>query len=266
MRGLIDVHLHTARCGHACGDIVEYVDAAVARGLEWITFTDHLPLFHFGDNDYAMPWEELDEYVSDVLDVAESRSDIQVLLGIEADWTPDRAEETRAVLDRYPFDCVLGSVHFIDGWAFDDPRLKEGYSAWTPEALWDRYFELLGEAAASGLFDVMAHPDLVKKFAYWPADEQEVRYERVAHDLARAGMAVEINTAGLRNPCAEIYPSPAFLAVLRRAGVGVTVGSDAHRPEDVGRDLDAAVDLLRSTGYESVLVFRARERHEVLLP
>jgi len=260
---MIDMHVHTALCKHATGSVEEYVQSAIRRELSVMAFTDHLPLPDGMPGHYAMDFAEIGQYVREVISVASE--EVEVLLGVEADWLPDQIDFTRDLLVSYPFDVVLGSVHFLDDWAFDDPALCDRYAAWTPERLWKRYFDELIEAAGSGLFDVMAHPDLVKKFDFRPEKEPLEEYSRVAEALAQAGVAIEVNTAGLRKPCKELYPSRAFLVALKNAGVPATVGSDAHKPEHVGMDIGKAEEVLRSVGYESVLVFRGRIPEEVPL-
>jgi histidinol-phosphatase (PHP family) len=154
-------------------------------------------------------------------------------------------------------------VHFIDDWAFDDPERTAGYDSWELGALWERYFDDLIAAARSGLADVMAHADLVKKFCKRPDGPVDALYAATAAALREAGVAVEVNTAGLRKPCRELYPAPALLEALRREGVPATIGSDAHVPTDVGAGAHEAVAALRDAGYRSVVVFRNRTAEEV---
>lgn len=268
---MIDLHVHTVRCRHGEGSAEEYVRSAARLGVRVIAFTEHLPLAPEiasrvpGAVGYAMPLEELGTYVEEVGAAAALGSSlgVEVLLGIEVDVVPRGYEHARTLLASLPFDLVLGSVHFIDDWAFDDPSLTHRYAEWSLEDLWVRYLDDLAAAARSGLADVLAHADLVKKFSGPPGADMRMHYRNVAAACADAGVAVEVNTAGLRKPCAEIYPSLDFLRELRRAGVGVTIGSDAHRPQEVGADGDGAVSLLREAGYSSVLVFRGRIPEEV---
>ncbi len=263
---MIDLHVHTSRCGHAEGAVAEYAAAAAAAGVRTMAFCDHLPLPAGYPSGYAMAWRELPDYVSEVRALAAecvTSGGPEVLLGVEADWIPRHEGMVAEALDAYPFDIVLGSVHFIDDWAFDDPDLRARYAEWTPDRLWKRYFDDLSRACASGLFDVMAHPDLVKKFGDRPAHGLRVWYEATADAFASAGVAVEVNSAGLRKPCAEIYPALGLLRACRAAGVPATTGSDAHTPADVGRDLSAARHLLREAGYDSIMVFRGRVAEEV---
>ncbi len=261
---MIDSHVHTARCRHGAGTAADAVLAARAVGVTAISITEHLPLPDGFDEGYAMPAEELPDYIAEVLELKE-RSEAgspEVLLGIEADWIPARAEKLAQELAAYPYDVVLGSVHFIDDWAFDDPELTHAYENWSQESLWERYFAELVTAAQSGLFDVMAHPDLVKKFNFRPEAEPLELYDEVARELAQTGVAIEVSTAGLRKPCAEMYPSQGFLNACGRAGVLATTGSDAHRPEEVGYRLESAHEALRLAGYHSVALFRGRHVEE----
>lgn len=260
------MHVHTSRCRHATGSPADYVAAAEAAGVTTMAFTDHLPLPEGFDGSYAMPEVELAEYVVEVARARGTARATEVLLGIEADWLPEHLERARTLIGAHPFDVVLGSVHFVDGWAFDDPALRDGYSQWTPDALWERYFDELGAAASSGLFDAMAHPDLVKKFRFVPESDPRGWYSDAAAAFAAAGVAVEVSTAGLRKPCGEIYPSASLLSEMRRAGVPAMVGSDAHRPAEVGYGWHEAYSALRRAGYTSVVVFRERVAEEVPLP
>ena len=267
---MIDLHMHTARCGHASGTPREYLDAGAAAGVSVMCFTDHLPLPADTPRatEYAMPPEQLQEYVSDIRAVAAQSSrdgGPEVLVGIEADWIEGRADEIRRTCDESAFDMVLGSVHFIDDWAFDDPDLTARYADWDIAKLWDRYFSTLETAARSGLFDVMAHPDLVKKFGFLPDVDPSGWYEQTVEVLAATGTAFEVNTAGLRKPCAELYPAVDFLKAAARLGVCVTCGSDAHRPSEVGAGMGAARDALLAAGYRSVVVFHGRVPEEVPL-
>lgn len=254
-----DYHIHSVRCGHAKGKMVDYVRKAEEIGLREVGFADHMPLLHTVDEHLSMSRDELPEYVNDVQELGRS-ADLPVKLGIEADWVPETATKLAELIGAYPFDYVLGSVHFIDGWGFDDPRHVAGYEGKDPQDVYRRYFEAVVDAAGSGLFDVLAHPDLIKKFGILPPIDLSAHYEDVARAAAAADIAVEVSTAGLRKPVGEIYPTVEFLKVCRRLGVPVCLGSDAHAPEEVGYRFDAAARLLADVGYSEVAVFSARER------
>jgi len=265
---VIDLHVHTARCGHASGLLSEYVDAGRAAGLSVLTFTDHLPMPEGYPQHYTMRHDELPAYIAEVRAaavVSAVRGGPEILCGIEADWLPDHVQWTRDLLGGLDLDMVLGSVHFIEDWAFDDPDLIERYGGWEIDALWDRYFSEVIAAARSGLFDVMAHPDLVKKFGFFAVSDPTDWYENAALAMSEAGCAVEVSTAGLRKPVGEIYPTGALLRACRRRGVPATMGSDSHAPDEVAFGFDRARALLREAGYDSLVVFRDRRAEEVAL-
>ncbi len=271
---MIDLHTHTWRCGHARGTASDYVLAAAGQGISTIAITDHLPLpasvltTDPAAAQYAMPESDLAAYVAEVIEARELAARAggpEVLLGIEADLFPGNEGYVRDLLSRYPFDVVLGSVHFVDGWAFDDPDRRGEYASWDVRELWERYFGDLITAAVSGLADVIGHADLVKKFGYVPEGDLTDLYKGAADAFAHSGVAVEVNTAGLRKPCAELYPSMPFLKNLHAAGVPITIGSDAHCPAEVGFAYAEARAALTEVGYRSALVFHGRQAEEVPL-
>jgi histidinol-phosphatase (PHP family) len=149
-------------------------------------------------------------------------------------------------------DVLLGSVHFLGEWAFDDPHSVAMWNTWDVDEVWTTYFTTWCDAASSGVFDVMAHPDLVKKFGHRPSFDPRELYAEAARAAAHGGVLIEVSTAGLRKPVGEIYPGPDLLASFGAAGVGATVGSDAHAPDEVGFRLDAAYEALAIAGYRSV--------------
>lgn len=241
---VVDFHLHTSRCGHARGTTEEYIRAARARGLKVIGFADHIPMYWLPekqrDPELAMGLDELTGYIEEIRFFQKKYPDMTIRLGIEADYIPGHEEKLKELLSRYPFDYVLGSVHYVDGWGFDNPAYISRYQEWDIDELYRRYFKLLQRAALSGLFDVIAHPDLVKKFGYRPKNDLLPLYQETAKIFKDAGIYVEINTAGLRAPAGEIYPHPDFLKECLRQGLKFTLGSDAHAPEQVGEGLEQA--------------------------
>ena len=257
---MVDYHLHTARCGHALGNMEDYARRADALGLAEIGFSDHFPMLHIEDRALAMGLEELPAYVEDVERLRAAFPHLGVRLGIEVDFLPETVHRIGPMLEPFSFDYVMGSVHYVDGWGFDDPRCIEGYQGRDIFALWARYFEFLGEAAECGLFDILAHPDLIKKFGFRPEADVSLLYENCLDRVAKAGLAVEVNTAGLRKPVGEIYPSEEFLKACRERDIPVALGSDAHQPEEVGDRFNEALELLLRVGYEGITVFSGRRR------
>ncbi len=265
--GLADLHTHTFRCGHALGHEEEYVEKAVALGLAAVAITDHIPFYWLPpqahDPTLAMASEELPSYVESVLALKEKyRGTVEVLLGIEADYVEGHEEKLADLLERYPFDVVLGSVHWLDGLWVDAPSSLRLYQqgADQVEAIWEKYWQKLEKAIRTGLFDIMAHLDLPKKFGFFPEKPFTDLESRVLEALAVTGTAVEVSTAGRRKPVGEDYPSPALLHRLVAAGVPFVLSSDAHAPEEVGFGFQEAVSRLLAFGVRETLLFRQRQR------
>jgi histidinol-phosphatase (PHP family) len=162
-----------------------------------------------------------------------------------------------SLLEAHPFDYVIGSVHHLGAWGFDDPRQIGEYDSRDIDEVWIEYFELVGDAAESGLFTILGHLDLVKKFGYRPTRTLGHELDGLVHRVARSGVVVEINTAGLHKPAREAYPTLDILSRLRTAGVPVTFGSDAHRPDEVGRDFAHAASLAQAAGYREFSTLEA---------
>ena len=256
---MIDYHLHGNFSGHGTGELVEYVEAALEKGFVEIGFSDHLPKVVDPDPYHAMPAEQLPRYVETVLSLRERyRGRIVIKLGIEADYFAGHEDATRELLAGFPFDYVLGAIHFLGDWHFTSKQGLARYAGEDPAAAFPLYFEQLARMVETGLFDVVAHPDALRRGAFRPVASLEREYRLVARLLAGRGMAIEINTGGVRRGCGGPYPDREFLAACVAEGVPVTLGSDAHSPGDVGRDYDAAYRLLADLGIAEVAVYERR--------
>ena len=269
---LTDYHLHL-RPDDAGTEGAQYFTTANAeryravaeeRGIGELGCSEHIYRFAQALEVWRHPlWREsavddLDDYAGFV------REQTDLKLGIEADFIAGREDRLATLLDAHAWDYVVGSVHFVGEHAVD----HDGYEVWDhrsqrPDELWRRYFVTLGGAARTGLFDILAHPDLVKMWGpRRPVPEGDLRrfYEFAMDGIAESRIAVEVSTAGLRKPVAELYPAPAFLEMCLDAGCPVALSSDAHVPGDVGRDYERALELLDSVGVTELAVFEARER------
>ncbi|MFH1688663.1 MAG: histidinol-phosphatase HisJ family protein [Candidatus Eisenbacteria bacterium] len=259
-RNLVDYHIHTKLCGHAIGEPIDYVREAVKRGLTEIGFADHMPLLRISDEHLTMGPHQLPQYVSLIEELRGAAGGITVRLGIEMDYFPGQMDEIWAAAADIDFDYVYGSVHYIDGWGFDDSRRLSSYQGRDPDEVYVEYFALFCEAAREGGFDIMAHPDLVKKHGIVSRVPIDHLYEAAALALSEAGVAIEVNTSGLRVRAVEPYPSLSFLKLCARHGVAVTLGSDAHAPRQVGMDFDIAVRMLEKAGIKEIATFERRKR------
>jgi len=269
---IVDYHMHLRDPGERLDFRVEaverFVEQARARGVDEIGFTEHVYYFEQTRSLWDRPYQlerckyDLDEYCNAVVEA--KRQGLPVKLGLEVDYVPGRERETHDLLDPYPWDFLLGSVHWIEGHSVDGAPDHGLWAHFTVEEVWRRYFIALRGAARSGLFDVLSHPDLVKIFGMRPApDEVLLHHEETADAIEAArGLAVEVSTAGLRKPVGEIYPDRKLLEACRARGIPITTASDAHLPEDVGRDLDDSVDYARAAGYETVTVFDGRKARQ----
>lgn len=269
---LTDYHVHlrpdqpdtTAEAYFTEANAARYREAAEERGIAELGVSEHVHRFYDALDVWDHPFwrqnaaDDLESYVAFV------REDTDLRLGIEVDFIPGREDQIANLLDRHPWDYVIGSVHFLREHAVDMPG---AFDVWgrgdSAEKVWRRYFETLAEAARSGLYDIMAHPDLVKVWGRArPAPEGDLAryYEPAVEAFADAGVAVEVSTAGLRKPVGEIYPSRGFLEMVVEAGCPVALSSDAHVPEHLGHAYDQALELLADTGVTELSVYERRTR------
>jgi histidinol-phosphatase (PHP family) len=268
---IVDYHMHLrgadeAPVGRYSADRAEeYVEQARRAGVDEIGFSDHVFCFRQSEHLWEIPWmlercaDDLDEYVAAVEEA--KRRGLPVKLGLEVDYFPGIEAGIAELVEPYPWDYLLGSVHFVDGFPVDqEPGLSQKLPA--GEA-WRRYFVWLRNAARSGLFDVLAHPDLVKIFGVRATDE-EAHYLHIetADAVEAAGVCVEVSAAGLHKPVGVLYPDRELLAACHERGVPITLASDAHQREHVGRDVDNAAAFAREVGYETITVFDRRERRQ----
>jgi histidinol-phosphatase (PHP family) len=245
-----------------------YRETAAERGIEELGVSEHVYRFVQALDVWTHPFwrywahDDIDAYCSFV------REETDLRLGIEADFLPGREDRMANLIDGRDWDYVIGSVHFLRDDMVDllgDPDWAE-FDVWRssdPDKVWARYFETLGEAARSGLFDILAHPDLVKVWGRGaPVPEGDLRrfYERAMDGIAESDVAIEVSTAGLRKPVAELYPSAQLLEMCLEAGRPVALSSDAHLPDHLGHEYEQAVDWLRERGVAELAVFDRRER------
>ncbi len=286
---MLDYHLHL--WPHAQSDaeatveqVAAYCERAVRAGVTEIALTEHLfrftqakDLFDGFWNDLpgealrpgmAAYWDhharvDLDAYVEVVQAV--KAEGLPVVLGLEVDFYQDRMDEVEGLLAGYPFDVLLGSVHWLGSWRFDvlsDPMVLAEWDVRDVDAVWDEYTRAMEELGASGVCDVFAHPDLVKIAGRVPALPNEF-YDRITEAAVQSGMAAELSSAGWRKPVGEEYPAPPLLKRFVEQGVPLTTASDAHALPDVADRVDDIRDLLGGAGVTRLQGYRNRRPHAV---
>jgi histidinol-phosphatase (PHP family) len=236
---------------------------ASERGIEELGVAEHVYRFAAALDVWDHPFwrsfarDDLDAYCAFV------REETDLRLGLEADFVPGREDRMATLLDGRDWDYVVGSVHFLGDRSLD----TEEHSVWaaghSPERVWRRYFQTLAEAARSGLYDIVAHPDLVKVWgrgAPRPDGDLRFYYEPAVEALAEAGVAVELSTAGWRKPADEQYPALPFLEMVVDAGCPIALSSDAHVPDQLGFAYERALELLERAGVGALAVFERRAR------
>ena len=289
---MFDYHLHLwpqsqedAPC--SIEQVAAYCQEAASRGVTQIALTEHLFRFRQGREAVGPFWEaaggdqamsdsmagyidhhchgDLDDYVELVL--AARAQGLDVLLGLEVDYYQGRMHEVAELLAQYPFDLLLGAVHWVGNWRFDhldDPLQMAGWETAAVDACWDAYTSALEELAATRVIDVLAHPDVIKVAGNVPSHPSEW-WDRIAEASLKADVAVELSSAGWRKPVGEQYPAVPLLERLVAAGVPLTTASDAHHGAAVGESIDRLCELAQQAGATSLAGFEKRQRREVAL-
>ncbi len=258
---MIDYHIHTSRCCHAVGTLEQYLAEAENKNLKEAGFADHFPL---GLLDYiprtqvTMNPEELEQYIEQVEALKSNFPAVRVKLGIEVDYLPGTEKKLEHLLKQYPFDFVIGSIHFMQNWDFTHPVYANTYKERNIGELYRSYFDLVKNLCESGLFDIIGHLDVIKKFGYRPENDLEPLWCEIAEIMKRNGICFELNTAGRDAPVGDFYPDRGLLKICHQKNVPVTLGSDAHSPDQVGRYFPEALELLKSVGYQKLAAFNRR--------
>ncbi|HEX7057414.1 MAG TPA: histidinol-phosphatase [Bacilli bacterium] len=260
-----DFHTHHERCGHADGTIRDYIEQALANGLDMIGISDHSP--YFGEeNDHPHPGltmakSAFPDYVREVLDLkAEYAGKIEVLLGVESDYFPESFAIYRREYEKYPFDYIIGSVHVVGGLSIFNKNRWRNLGLQEQIAVKEQYYQLITQSAQSGAFDILGHIDAMKgyypEFSDIPTDAED----RALKAIAAANVAIEINTSGKTKYVGGWYPSDQMLEKALHFGVQVTFGSDAHVPNRVGDEWEQVRKKLKDIGFKQWAVFRKRQR------
>jgi histidinol-phosphatase (PHP family) len=252
----IDLHNHTTFCNHAEGSINEYIQKAIELGIDIYGFSEHAPMDF--DEGYRLRFEDMEKYENLVLEAKERYKDnIEILLGYEVDFLPNHMH--KRVLAR-KVDYMIGSVHFINEWGFDNPEFIGGYKDRDIDEIWISYFSAIEEMANSGLFDIVGHLDLIKIFKFLPKKDIRLIAKNALLAIKKANMAIEINSAGLRKPIKELYPSATLLESIFELDIPITFASDAHKIDQIGFGYEEAVKIAKEIGFGKVMTFKNRDR------
>lgn len=265
-----DLHTHHDRCGHAQGQIKDYIEAAIQNGLQVIGIADHSPYFSSEKDQLnphiAMAKSEFPHYIQEVLQLKEAYAEkIDVLLGVESDFFPESVEKYRSNFDRYPFDYIIGSVHDVDGVSIFKRGRWEGLSEAQKMKTKETYYSLIKQSAQSGMFQILGHIDAMKGF--YP-EFSTIQTKAVEHTLKVIGehdIAIEVNTSGKTKDVGGWYPSDEILEMAKHYGVAVTFGSDAHDPHRVGDEFELVRARLKEIGFKEWVYFKKKKRINVCL-
>ena len=251
-----DYHVHTI-FSDGKGYPKDYIAPAIKAGLAEIGFSDHLTLTDI-QQDWSILPSRIQEYCDNVLALKNRSKNIKIRLGLEVDYLPGKEDLIYNTIKNLPLDYVIGSVHYLDNLSVDiSPSFYEGEDI---DKIFDRYFSSVEAAASTGLFDIIAHPDLVRLYGYTPATNPEPLYRRLALSLKKHDVAIEINTNGMNKPLADFYPDRRYLPIFSEAGVAVCVNSDSHHPSKIAQFFDEAYALAIASGFTGMAVFEEGER------
>ena len=255
----IDLHNHTTYCNHATDSMEEYIERAIELKIDIYGFSEHAPMEF--DKGYRLSFEEMRDYENDVLRLREKyKNSIKILLGYEVDYIEGYIDER--VLNA-KVDYLIGSVHFLNRWGFDNPEFIGGWQNRDIDDIWQDYFNAIRDMAKSGYFDIVGHLDLIKLFKYMPKRDIRVIAEEAFREIKRSNMVIELNSAGLRKPIGEIYPSKYLLLMAYELDIPITFGSDAHAVEQIGFGYNEVKRVAKEVGYTKVVTFEQRDRQLV---
>lgn len=242
--------------------MADYVRAAIERDLKEIGFAEHIPLPQIRDITGRMDLSEFPTYCREIEAAQKEFPQIQIRFGLEADYISQHLDYIAGFIQAYPFDYIIGSVHYLGIWNFDHPDYVGQYEAYGVDHVYRDYYKLLQQAASCGLFDIIGHFDLPKKFGHVAVDDCSDAIDATLKMIKQKDLTLDVNTSGLRKPVGDIYPSE---DILRRAfvlGIPISLGSDAHRPQEVGYHFNQTVALLQNIGYREYVSFEKRKRYK----
>jgi histidinol-phosphatase (PHP family) len=257
----VDLHNHTTLCNHAEGTMEEYIQKAIDIGVDIYGFSEHAPMKNFEDG-YRLKLEDKEFYENNVKYLKEKYSkDIEILLGYEVDFI--NGDYLLDEILNSNVDYLIGSVHYLGNWGFDNPEFISEYKNKDIDKIWEEYFTTINSMAKTGKFDIIGHLDLIKVFKYLPKKDIKLIASDSLKSIKKSSMVIELNPAGLRKPIKEQYPSKDLLELAYELDIPITFGSDAHSVAQVGFGYEDVVSLAKKVGYTKCISFKNREKIEM---
>jgi len=252
----IDLHNHTTRCNHAEGTTDEYIQQAIKLGIDIYGFSEHAPMDF--DSHYRLKFKEMEAYIAEINTLKEKYHDkIKILTGYEVDYLQGHMDDRVLNAD---VDYLIGSVHFLNKWGFDNPEFIGGWKERNIDDIWQAYFDAIEAMAKTGYFNIVGHLDLIKVFKFMPNKDIRLLAKNALKAIKNSGMVLELNAAGLRKPIKEIYPSQLLLEEAYALNIPITFSSDAHAIEQIGFKYNEVIKLAKKIGYTKAVTFEQRQK------
>lgn len=258
-KAMIDFHNHTSLCGHADGEPEEYIENAIKNNIKIFGFSDHAPLPEDMRIDVTMAPNETEKYINRIISLKEKyKEKIDIKIGFEVDF-PLHDTFNKDYFDDERLDYFIGSCHFLEKWPIDHHKSIPDYEKIGIDTIYQKYYETILTMVESGLFHIVGHLDLPKKYGFFPKNDFKDILVQIAKKAAGNNTAIEINTAGLRKPVKEIYPSEKIIELLIENKAPITLGSDSHSPLDAGKDIDTAINILKKYSCRKIYAFSEKK-------
>jgi histidinol-phosphatase (PHP family) len=267
-----DFHVHLEEGPFTIDWLRRFIEVGEKRGVVEIGFTEHGHRFKesvglLASDGFRGSWTkgEATESIEDYIEIVQKAKDmgLPVKLGIELDYVPEFEEQIKEFAKSHPFDYVLGGIHWLGDFGFDHPDLIHEWDEKDVDEVYVEYLNTLLAAVKSGIYEAIAHPDVIKVFGHKARRDMSKYYDELAKAVKEMDICVEVSTAGLRKPVGELYPSPELMKYFKKYEVPIMISSDAHVPEDVGRDFDKALSFVKAFGYDKICYFDKRIRKSV---
>ncbi|STQ86593.1 histidinol-phosphatase HisJ family protein [Helicobacter muridarum] len=257
----VDLHNHTTYCNHATGSMREYINKAQELGINVFGFSCHAPMDF--DSKYRMSFDILPKYLEQVSSLKDEFDDIEILCALEVDYILGREDLLSKEVLNASCDYLIGSVHFLDKWGFDNPEFIGEWSKRGVHATWNCYLDSIESLLRSGYFQIIGHLDLPKIFGSVLPRNLLPRLYDILQIAKTNDIVIEVNAAGLRKPIKEQYPSIEILNMIKKLELDITLSSDAHRISEIGFGYLECLNIIKDIGFTNLAIFRDKTKHLV---